>query len=42
MAITATPEIVRVAFLRKTGMSFLFSSGFNTLIIAGLGGTLSR
>jgi hypothetical protein len=42
MAITATPEIVRVAFLRRIGMSLLFSLGFKALIIVGLGGTVSR
>jgi hypothetical protein len=31
-----TPEIVRVAFLRKTGISLRFSFGFNALIISAL------
>jgi hypothetical protein len=38
-ATTVTPEIVRVAFLRKTGRSLSFSFGFNACIISALEGT---
>jgi hypothetical protein len=38
-ATTVTPEIVRVAFLRKTGRSLSFSLGFNACMISALEGT---
>lgn len=36
-AITVTPEIVRVLFLRRMGMSLRFSCGFNALMSSALG-----
>lgn len=35
-ATTVTPEIVRVAFLRRMGMSLRFSFGVSALIISAL------
>ncbi len=36
-ATTVTPEIVRVVFLRRMGMSLRFSFGFKALMISALG-----
>jgi hypothetical protein len=41
-AMTVTPEIVRVAFLRKTGRSLRFCCGFSWAIISGLDGICLR
>lgn len=37
-AITVTPEIARVAFLRRSGRSFFFSSAFSLAIISAFDG----
>ena len=42
MAITLTPLIVRVAFLRRIGRSFLASFGFNSLIKSAFAGTACK
>ena len=41
-AMTVTPEIVRVAFLRRMGKSLRFCFGVKAAIISGLEGTWSR
>ena len=42
MAITDTPEMVRVAFLRRIGKSFFASRGVRALIKSALAGTASK
>ena len=39
-AITVTPEIVRVGFLRRRGISLRFSVGFSAAIISAFDGVL--
>lgn len=42
VAITVTPEMVRVAFLRRIGKSFFASKGVRALIKSALAGTASK